>query len=310
MVAYVDDLIITGNDGDGIIALKKFLGEQFQITDLDKLKYFLGIEVLRSHDKLLICQRKYVLDMLTDCGLLGCKLVDSPMVPEAKLMPEDGELLKDPERYCRLVGKLNYLTITRPDISYPVSTVSQFMMAPRTTHWEAIAQILRYLKGVPGKGLVYRNHGHDNIVGFTDADWAGCPTSRRSTTGFCIFFGKNLVSWKSEKHTIMARSSVESEYRAMANTSCELVWTKRLLHELGVIHVDLMKLHCDNQAAMHIAKNQVFHERTKHIEVDCHIIRDLVIGTNSHPPCIQLVHVRTNLQLADILTKPLRKIHI
>jgi hypothetical protein len=93
----------------------------------------------------------------------------------------------------------------------------------------------------------------------------------------------------------------------MANTSCELVWTKRLLSELGVRHDGLMRLHCDNQSAMHIAKNQVFHERTKHIEVDCHLIRDLVIGTSSCPPCIQLIHVRTDLQLADILTKPLRK---
>ena len=286
-----------------ISTLKKFLSEQFQITDLGKLKYFLGIEVSRSPGKILICQRKYVLDMLSECGLLGCKPVDSPMVPETKLMPDDGAPLHDSEKYRRLVGKLNYLTVTRPDIAYPVSVVSQFMSAPHTTHWDAAIRILRYLKGSPGKGLVYSDQGHSRIAAFTDADWAGCPTSRRSTTGYCVFFGGNLISWKSKKQTVISRSSAESEYRAMANTSCELVWTKRLLSELGVRHDGLMRLHCDNQSAMHIAKNQVFHERTKHIEVDCHLIRDLVIGTSSCPPCIQLIHVRTDLQLADILTK-------
>ena len=118
------------------------------------------------------------------------------------------------------------------------------------------------------------------------------------------------MSWKSKKQTVVSRSSAESEYRAMANTSSELIWTKRLLHELGVRHDGLMRLHCDNQAAMHIAKNQVFHERTKHIEVDCHLVQDLVIGTHSAPPCIQLIHVRLDFQLADVLTKPLRKFHL
>ena len=125
-----------------------------------------------------------------------------------------------------------------------------------------------------------------------------------------MFFGGNLIFWKSKKQIVIARSSAELEYHAMANTSCELVWTKYLLNELGVVHDGLMRLHCDNQAAMHIAKNQVFHEQTKHIEVDWHIVRDLVTGTASHSPCIQLVHVPTNLQLADILTKPLQKTHI
>ena len=111
-----------------------------------------------------------MLDILSESGLLGCKPADSPMVPETKLVPEDGELLHDPEKYRRLVGKLNYLTVTRPDISYPVSVVSQFMSSPRTTHWDAAIRILRYLKGSPGKGLVYTDQGHSRIAAFTDAD--------------------------------------------------------------------------------------------------------------------------------------------
>ncbi|KAL9251446.1 Retrovirus-related Pol polyprotein from transposon RE1-like protein [Drosera capensis] len=194
LVTYVDDLIITGNDAEGISPLKKFLSEQFQIIDLGKLKYFLGIEILRSSRKILICERKYVLDMFSEYGLRGCKPTDSAMVPEVKLMPEDGEPLHDPERYLRLVRKLNYLIVTRPDIAYPVSVVSQFMSAPRTTHWDTMVRILRYLKGSPGKGLVYSNQGHNRITAFTDADRAGCPINRRSTTGYCVFFGGNLIS--------------------------------------------------------------------------------------------------------------------
>jgi hypothetical protein len=127
-------------------------------------------------------------------GLLGCKLVDSPMVLEIKLMPDDGVPLHDPDKYRRLVGKLNYLTVTRSDITYPVSIVIQFISAFHTTQWDATIQILRYLKGSPDKGLIYYDQGHSRIMAFTDADWAGCPTSRMYTIGYCVFFGGNLIS--------------------------------------------------------------------------------------------------------------------
>ncbi|KAM0022126.1 putative RNA-directed DNA polymerase [Helianthus debilis subsp. tardiflorus] len=321
LVVYVDDIIITGDDEVGITKLKQFLQSQFQISDLGRLRYFLGIEVSRSPQGILLSQRKYVLDMLTECGLLGCKPVDCPMLPTRKLLPEDGSPLKDPERYRRLVGKLNYLTVTRPDISFVVSVLSQFMATPYTGHWDAALRVLRYLKNTPGLGILYSDQGHcrvgaftedgdGRISGFSDADWAGCPISRRSTTGYCVFVGGNLVSWKSKKQHIVSRSSAESEYRAMADVTSEMIWVRRLLRELGVTSDDLMRLYCDNQSAIHIAKNQVFHERTKHIEVDCHLIRDRIVGTQKDPPSIQPIHVKTEFQLADIFTKPLRKVQI
>ncbi|KAJ0778869.1 putative RNA-directed DNA polymerase [Helianthus annuus] len=321
LVVYVDDIIITGDDEDGITKLKQFLQSQFQISDLGRLRYFLGIEVSRSPQGILLSQRKYVLDMLTECGLLGCKPVDSPMLPTRKLIPEDGSPMKDHERYRRLVGKLNYLTVTRPDISFVVSVLSQFMATPYTGHWDAALRVLRYLKSTPGLGILYSDQGHcrvgaftedgdGRISGFSDADWAGCPISRRSTTGYCVFVGGNLVSWKSKKQHTVSRSSAESEYRAMADVTSEMIWVRRLLKELGVISEDLMRLYCDNQSAIHIAKNQVFHERTKHIEVDCHLIRDRIVGTQKDPPSIQPIHVKTEFQLADIFTKPLRKAQI
>ena len=154
LLVYVDDIVITGDDMDGIALLKSHLHRQFHTKDLGPLKYFLGIEVARSKQGIYISQRKYVLDMLEETGMLGCKHVDTPMDPNVKLLPNQGELFSDVRRYRRLVGKLNYLTVTRPDISFAVSVVSQFLNSPCEGHWEAVVRILRYLKRAPGKGLL------------------------------------------------------------------------------------------------------------------------------------------------------------
>ncbi|XP_071921533.1 uncharacterized mitochondrial protein AtMg00810-like [Coffea arabica] len=300
LVVYVDDIVITGDDVVGIQKLKSNLQANFQTKDLGHLQYFLGIEVARSKYGVYLCQRKYVLDMLSEVGMLGCRPVDTPMDPNVKLAGDLGALLDDPKQYRRLVGKLNYLTVTRPDISFAVSVVSQFLDTPRTSHWDAVIRILRYLKSAPGKGLLYQNHGHTDIEGYSDADWAGSASDRRSTTGYCMFVGGNLVSWKSKKQTVVSRSSAESEYRAMAHTVCELVWVKSMLLELGFEHKQPMNLVCDNQAAVHIASNPVFHERTKHIEVDCHFIREKLLDG-----VIKTSHVPSVDQLADVFTKSL-----
>lgn len=223
------------------------------------------------------------------------------MDPNTKLVPGQGKPLKDPGRYRRLVGKLNYLTITRPDISFAVSVVSQFLQSPCDSHWDAAIRILRYVKGSPGQGLLYENKGHADIVGYSDADWAGSPSDRRSTSGYCILIGGNLISWKSKKQDVVARSSAEAEYRAMALATCELIWLRQLLQELKIGRDEPMKLICDNQAALYIASNPVFHERTKHIEVDCHFIRQKI-----ESGCIVTSFVNSKDQLADVLTKSLR----
>ncbi|RVW79787.1 Retrovirus-related Pol polyprotein from transposon RE1 [Vitis vinifera] len=252
------------------------LGQCIYLTkDLGKLKYFLGIEIAQSSSGVVLSQRKYALDILEETG--------------------------DPGRYRRLVGKLNYLTITRPDISFPVSVVSQFLQSPCDSHWDAVIRILRYIKSTPGQGVLYENRGHTQVVGYTDADWAGSPTDRRSTSGYCVFIGGNLISWKSKKQDVVARSSAEAEYRAMTLATCELIWLRHLLRELRFGKDEQMKLICDNQAALHIASNPVFHERTKHIEVDCHFIREKIASG-----CVATSFVNSNDQLADIFTKSLR----
>ena len=301
LVVYVDDIVITGSDQDGIQKLKQHLFTHFQTKDLGKLKYFLGIEIAQSSSGVVLSQRKYALDILEETGMLDCKPVDTPMDPNVKLVPGQGEPLGDPGRYRRLVGKLNYLTITRPDISFPVSVVSQFLQSPCDSHWDAVIRILRYIKSTPGQGVLYENRGHTQVVGYTDADWAGSPTDRRSTSGYCVFIGGNLISWKSKKQDVVARSSAEAEYRAMALATCELIWLRHLLRELRFGKDEQMKLICDNQAALHIASNPVFHERTKHIEVDCHFIREKIASG-----CVATSFVNSNDQLADIFTKSLR----
>jgi hypothetical protein len=198
-----------------------------------------------------------------------------------------------------LIGKLIYLTVTRPDISFSISQISQFMHSPRTQHLEAINRILRYLKGTPGKGIWMKNNNSNEICGYSDADWAE-SFDRKSTTGFCTFVGGNLDTWKSKKQNVVARSSAEAEYRAMALTASELIWIKQLLTDLGIKNQEPMKMCCDNQAARHIASNLVFHERTKHIEVDCHFIREKLQSKEIETP-----FVRSKDQLADIFTKGL-----
>ncbi|KAL1205188.1 Retrovirus-related Pol polyprotein from transposon RE2 [Cardamine amara subsp. amara] len=202
------------------------------------------------------------------------------------------------KQYQRLVGRLIYLTIRRPDISFAVNQVSQLMQALSKHHWGMVDRILRYLKGTPGKGIWMDRNNSTDIVGYCDADWAGDKGDRKSTTGYCTFVGRNLVTWRSKKQKVASRSSAEAEYRAMANTTGELVWVKAILKDLGIESSEPMTLHCDNQAVIHIASNSVFHERTKHIEVDCHYVKAKVEAGIILP-----TFVRSIDQLAYVFTK-------
>ena len=174
------------------------------------------------------------------------------------------------------------------------------MQEPRTDHWDAALRVVRYLKGTPGQGILLRSDSDLSLQGWCDSDWAACPITRKSITGWLVFLGHSPISWKTKKQNTVSRSSAEAEYRSMAAITCELKWLKGLLLSLGVHHPKAIRLFCDSQSALHIVKNLVFHERTKHIEVDCHFVRDAITSGVIDPP-----YVPTRTQLADIFTKPL-----
>ncbi|XP_058745985.1 uncharacterized mitochondrial protein AtMg00810-like [Vicia villosa] len=186
LIVYVDDIVLTGDDTVEMTRVKEKLAVDFEIKDLGSMRYFLGMEVARSKNGIVVSQQKYILDLLKETGMSGCRPADTPMDPNVKLWGE-GSVPVDTGRYQRLVGKLIYLSHTRPDIAFSVSVVSQFMYSLYEEHLEAVYRILRYLKGKPGKGLHFKKTSERNVSIFTDADWAGSVTDRRSTSGYCTY---------------------------------------------------------------------------------------------------------------------------
>uniref|UniRef100_A0A2N9GQL0 Reverse transcriptase Ty1/copia-type domain-containing protein n=1 Tax=Fagus sylvatica TaxID=28930 RepID=A0A2N9GQL0_FAGSY len=263
-----------GDDLSGIQELKAFLSQNFEMKDLGHLSYFLGLEITSSIDGFYLTQAKYTSDLLSRAGLTDHKILDTPIELNARLTPSSGELLPDPTLYRQLVGSLVYLTVTRPDISYAVHQVSQFVFAPRSTHYVAVLRILRYLKGILFHGLHFSAQSSLTLRAYSDADWAGDPTNRRSTTGYCFLLGSSLISWQSKKQSVVARSNLD------VSTS------------------SATPIYCDNRSAIKIARNDVFHERTKHIEIDCHLVRHHLLQGS-----LQLIFVSSHDQLADIFTK-------
>lgn len=300
LIVYVDDIIMTGDDVEAIKLLKRDLASEFEIKDLGHLKYFLGMEVARSKEGIVISQRKYILDLLKETGLLGCKPAETPMDPNKKIFKDEEQTPVNKEHYQRLVGKLIYLSHTRPDIAYSVGIVSQHMNEPTEGHLEAVKRILRYLKMTPGLGLRFKRTEIRDVQVYTDASWAGKETNRKSTTGYCSYVWGNLVTWRSKKQSVVSRSSAESEYRALALGMCEGMWIQRLLRELGMKKEESIKMFTDSQPAINIAKNPVHHDRTKHIEIDRHFISEKV-----NHRIVQLSYVPSRHQIADVLTKAL-----
>ncbi|XP_024029987.1 uncharacterized protein LOC112094104 [Morus notabilis] len=198
LLVYVDDIIIIGPNLAVIDGLKQFLHGQFKFKDLGHLKFFLGLEIARSSAGLVLSQRYYALQLLEDSGYLACKPAAEPMDAKIQLCADEGSPLSDASQYRRWIGRLLYLTITCPDITFVVHKLSQFLTKPREPYLQAVHHLLRYIKASPGQGLFYYANSSIQLKAFSDADWSSCPDSRKSMTGFCIFVGDSLVSWKSK----------------------------------------------------------------------------------------------------------------
>ncbi|XP_019435862.1 PREDICTED: uncharacterized protein LOC109342306 [Lupinus angustifolius] len=300
LLIYVDDLILAGNDPKEITTVKNYLHRTFKIKDLGDLRYFLGLEVARSKHGITLCQRKYAIDLLSDTNFLTSKPVPTTMVRSTHLHQNDSKPYSNPLLYRQLVGRLLYLTNTRPDITFAIQQLTQFMANPTINHHKAINRVLRYIKGTIGQGLFYPSNYIIHLKGYTDSDWATCPDTRRSISGYCMFLGNSLVSWKAKKQNTASRSSSEVEYRALAIASCEVQWLTYLLNDFHVIFKTPALLYCDNDSARHIAANSVFHEKTKHIEIDCHVARERLQNNLFH-----LLPIPTSEQGVDLLTKAL-----
>ena len=229
------------------------------------------MEVDKTCDSLTLTQHKYTMDILSRSRMKDCKPLATLGIIHQKLSSKEGYLYGDCTRYRSIVGMLQYLTFTRPDIVYSVNQVSQFMHEPHTPHMEAVKRILRYLKGTFGDGLMYRkselNQGGHEIIIYADTDWEGDPDERRSVSGYCSFIGSNIISWSSEKQKAVSRSSIEAEYRSMTAATAEATWIRHLLTEMGEPIARSLLL-CDNQSAINMSFNPIYHNRAKHIEIN------------------------------------------
>ncbi|KAJ3698372.1 hypothetical protein LUZ61_002077 [Rhynchospora tenuis] len=302
ILVYVDDIIITGNDSQAIAALMKTLDSNFSIKDLGTLNFFLGIDVRPYKNGILLSQTRYLQNILEKAAMIGAKPCKTPMQSGQQLSKFAGTVLSDPHQYRAIVGMLQYATITRPDLTFSVNKVSQFFAEPSDIHWQAVKRILRYIKGTLNLGLYFQPSNELSLHAFCDADWAGCPDDRRSTTGFAVFLGPNLISWSSKKQQTVSRSSTEAEYRSMACTTSELMWLQALLSELGHKPNHLPALWCDNLGATFLAANPVFHARTKHIELDYHFVREKLAAKQ-----LTVNFICSADQIGDIFTKSLAK---
>ncbi|KAK6120480.1 hypothetical protein DH2020_045773 [Rehmannia glutinosa] len=266
---------------------------------MGELTFFLGLQVKQLKDGTFISQTKYTRELMKKFGMEDSPSAKTPVDLSLHLAKNRGEPVSQLE-YARVIGSLMYLTHARPDIAYAVSVVSQFMHNPKDVHLQAVHWILHYLKASPGKGIIFRRNKRLILEAYTDTDYGGSLVDRKSTTGYCTFLVGNLVTWRSKKKNVVARSSAEAEFRAMAQGICELLWLKIILDDLKIKWDGPMRLYCDNNSAISIAHNPVQHDRTKHIEIDGHFIKEkLESGLICTP------YVSSGNQFADVLTKGL-----
>ncbi|KAM6587036.1 hypothetical protein CsatA_009641 [Cannabis sativa] len=300
ILVYVDDILITGSDSNEISSLVTQLNRQFSLKDLGGINYFLGIQVTPTEHGLHLSQTKYITDVLCKAKLECANSLPTPMTGGEKLSCIGSDPVKDPQQYRSLVGALQYATLTRPEIAYAVNKVCQFMHAPLESHWKTVKRILRYLKGTLDYGIDMSHSTSLDLVGFCDADWASDIDDRRSTTGFCVYLGSNLICWSSKKQHTVSRSSTEAEYRSLASLTAEITWIQALLGELRIQIPRPPTIWCDNLSTVLMSANPILHARTKHIELDLYFVREKVLAK-----ALVVKHTPAYDQTADILTKAL-----
>ena len=299
ILIYVDDILILGPSSTQISALVKSLSELFTLRDLGTASHFLGVEFRSCPTGYFLTQGHYIASILQRMNMSQCKPVATPSpvaTPNSK-----SETYDDPSTYRSIVGALQYLNMTRPDIAFAVNQACRSMHSPQPTDWMRLKDLLRYLKGTIDYGLHFKRDSDISLTAYSDADWAGNSFDRRSTGRFLVFLGSNLISWSSKKQPTVARSSTEAEYKAVANASSELISINSLLRELN-ISLPAPILWCDTIGATYLSDNPIFHARMKHIEIDFHFVREQVAARR-----LRICIISSHDQTADLLTKALPK---
>lgn len=303
IAVYVDDLLVTGSCIDVIEKFKREMNQKFQMSDMGKLSYYLGIEVEQRDNCIVLKQSGYARKILEKAGMLECNPTTYPMDPKVLITrDEKGEEI-DATMFRSLIGGLRYLVHTRPDIAYCVGIVSRYMERPTKLHLEAVKRIMRYVKGTIHFGLVYSEDSRNNVLnGYSDSDLAGLLDDRRSTSGMVFYLNESVVTWVSQKQHCVALSSCEAEFMAATAAACQAIWLRNVLGQITSEFVGPVVLCIDNRSAIDLAKNPMFHGRSKHIDARFHFIRECVERGE-----VVLKHVTSNEQRADILTKALVK---
>eukprot|EP00253_Pinus_taeda_P004608 PITA_04608 len=280
--------------------VKSSLKKKFEMTDLGHLHYFLGLQVLQSKEGIFLSQSKYACDILCFFHMEDCKPAPSPFQSGVKLSVNCTSHEVDATLYRQLVGKLLYLTHTRPNLSFVVGLVARFMQTPHESNWKEAKRILRYVRGTVQFGIHYSAEASPLLVGFTDSDWAGDPDDRKSTARYVFTPGSGPITWACKKQVAISLYSAETEYRGVVEASKEALWLRQILSEFDFQQQHPNTLWCDNQSAIQLCKDPVQHQRNKHIELHMHFIRKLIL---EH--VLELQYCSTDDQVADIFTKAL-----
>ncbi|GLI66230.1 hypothetical protein VaNZ11_009969 [Volvox africanus] len=306
LLVHVDDIIITSEDEAMIRRVKTEIGQAFKIRDLGEAKVFLGMEISRgAHGEVKLSQRRYIEELLQRHQLVNAKPRKTPLPPGTRALPaeDNNKELVDNTKYRALVGELNYLaTSTRPDISQAMSVLARFMGNPSKVHMGLALGVLRYLAGTKELGLCYDGDGDLTMVGYSDSDWAGDPATRRSTTGYVFLLNGAAISWNSQLQRTAAASTVEAEYQATAAAVREALWLRKLTRDLG-LRTQAIQIRTDSEGSMSLGNNPIMSVRSKHIDVQHHLVRERVLRKE-----VALTHCSTEDMVADVLTKALGEI--
>ena len=296
---YVDDIVFGSTANDKLTEFVEQMKNEFEMSMVGELNYFLGLQVKQSDDGIFISQNKYAKNLVKKFGMDSAKHLKTPMGTNEKLSKDENGVPVDPTLYRSMIGSLLYLTASRPDIAFSVGVCARYQANSKESRVGAVKRIIRYVNGTADYGIWFSKDTNSSLAGYSDADWAGNADDRKSTSGGCFYLGNNLVSWFSKKQNSISLSTAEAEYIAAGSCCTQLLWMKQMLEDCGIFQ-DTLIVYCDNTSAINISKNLVQHSRTKHIDIRHHFIRELVENKS-----VVIEHVATDMQLADIFTKAL-----